>query len=55
VIVHTEAQRADQPEFGPQRYTGAADVAGVVGDLRLVQHDVEHGSVDELDGVRNKP
>ena len=41
-VVEAESQRAHQPQFGAQGHAGSADVAGVVGDFRLVKHNVEH-------------
>src|SRR6185295_14557980 len=43
LLVGIEPQRADEPEGTPGRDAGAPDVAGVVGDLRLVQDDLEQG------------
>ena len=40
-VVHAEAQRTDQPELGPDGHASPPDVAGVVGDFRLVEDDVQ--------------
>lgn len=44
-VVDVEAQRFYQPKLGSHGDTGAADVARVVVDLRLVEDDVEIGFV----------
>ena len=41
IVVNPEAERSNQPELGPDGDAGAADTAGVVGDLRLVEDDVQ--------------
>jgi hypothetical protein len=41
-IVHAEAQRADQPQFGPERHAGPAHITGVVGYLGLIEDDEEY-------------
>ena len=35
------AERAPEPQFGPHGDTGAAHATGVVGNLGLVEHDVQ--------------
>ena len=42
-IVEPEAQGPNQPKLGPQGDAGAADVARVVGNLRLMQNDMQQG------------
>ena len=39
-ILDPKSQRPDQPQLGPQRHAGPADVARVVGDFRFVQNHV---------------
>ena len=46
VIVDAKPQRPHQPQLGPDGHARAADAARVVGDLRLVQHDVQPRFVD---------
>ena len=41
VVVDAKAERPHQPQLGPDRHARAADAARVVGNLRLVQDDVQ--------------
>lgn len=48
-LVKAEATGLDDPEMGPDGDTGAADVSGVLGDLRLVQdHLRDRGGLRRL-------
>ena len=40
-VVQAETQGTHQPQLGPQGHAGPAHVAGVLGDLRLVENDVQ--------------
>src|SRR4029079_13160315 len=41
VVVDAEAERTAQPELGADGYAGAADAACVVGNLGLMEDDVQ--------------
>ena len=43
LVRNIEAQGADQMQSGPGDGAGAGDIAGVLGDLRLYQDDVDQG------------
>src|SRR5262245_39841509 len=42
IIIDPKSQRPHQPQLRPDRDAGAADAAGVVRNLRLMQDNIEH-------------